>query len=410
MKRGFSPWHFFVLVFIIGIGLIFIAGILGGNINFSPRLQEIAAIPCCWNPVLNKCEICPVGCTDPDTGPNSFFTRDRAYYINSNGQQSSSPYDFCSGNNLSEYYCPTPIGNFAAMQKNCLELGSSYICDDGKCSSQNTCVDSDGINYTVKGNVTITYSQGGASNMIIYNDTCDATSNNLIEYFCLTPTSSAPSVNFVNCTQQFGQNYICDDGACVIPAETYLLVPIVYNVNGINFTDVFRGTNEPNLVKICANLVVGSICDVGSNIHLQVYEMFYNATLFGNVTQDTVSFISTTFPQGRFDKSFDQYGNYIILPTENMFPTNQYTINIYNSTGSVITNRTYGWQNGNITTIGPTIPAQHGFNFKIVAPRADLILNTILINQTISDGPRDGKCTSKSVNFVICLFSLVVKS
>ena len=84
---------------------------------------------------------------------------------------------------------------------------------------------------------------------------------------------------------------------------------------------------------------------------------------------------------------FDQYGNYIILPTKDMFPLNNYGILVFSSNGSMIARYDYNWQNSNITLAYLNVMGQHGFNFNIVASRSDHILNTILINQTVTDGP-----------------------
>ena len=143
-----------------------------------------------------------VYCDDNDGGNNLLVagvTNDSGALVN----------DVCYGGiyGIRENWCVN--GSSETDVFDCRGLGN-YTCDSGRCVSSNvtetnTCIDSDGINHFVVGNVS------GQSGGVPYfnNDSCGA-NGRLTEWYCL---GSNPLYQNYPCSD-YGSNYTCSGGVC----------------------------------------------------------------------------------------------------------------------------------------------------------------------------------------------------
>lgn len=129
-----------------------------------------------------------------DSDGNDVYTKGKvkAMAVTSNGKEERfSKTDFCNNNQVFEWTCNQNRFNFVAVD--CAEG-----CEDGACKKKNVCVDSDGNNKNVKGNVIF--------NGVPYYDKCLSDKKTVVEQICRAD-------NTRTAIQSTCEGY-CDDSAC----------------------------------------------------------------------------------------------------------------------------------------------------------------------------------------------------
>jgi len=104
---------------------------------------------------------------------------------------------------------------------------------------------------------------------------------------------------------------------------SYLLHPeINQSEDGVNYTTIYREVNLSwKNQTICENKTIGETCSVG-NIVLTISEI--------NYTKDVEESVTFQANAGTvFNKTFDNQGNYFVIPDSSIFPTNQVLIEVF---------------------------------------------------------------------------------
>jgi len=114
-----------------------------------------------------------------------------------------------SSTSAGDYRCTSPYGPCQGSGYSCsYHYGDNYVCEDGACveaSYPPTCIDTDGQDYTIKGNCTDING--------VYVDGCGSLTS-AQDYRCTSPYGLCQSTGR-SCTYWAGDNYVCEDGACV---------------------------------------------------------------------------------------------------------------------------------------------------------------------------------------------------
>lgn len=174
-------------------------------------------------------------CADTDGGQN-FFIKGNIYGNTSNNSYYET-WDACvSYVSVNERYCTGR--NPLSIVKNCQTLGN-YICTDGRCvvnQTNQTCADTDGLDYNVKGKVY------GAANGIPYEtwDYCYSTYQ-VSEWICngnipsnLPPFSCSQNCQDGKCVNWTNQSNTCTDSD---GGNNIYMYGIVHaTINGTNYT------------------------------------------------------------------------------------------------------------------------------------------------------------------------------
>ncbi|MDP3742445.1 MAG: hypothetical protein Q8R15_03960 [Candidatus Micrarchaeota archaeon] len=147
-------------------------------------------------------------CTDSDGGqtPGSRGT----VTVTPSVGRSVRSVDSCNGALVNEYYCTSSTA--PSESNTTLTCPTGRTCLNGRCilpTATYTCVDSDGVDSTVAGNVTITSSRGTTT---VRTDGCFS-GTAVFERTCSSPTVSSASTQTVYCPS--GQT--CAEGRCVAP-------------------------------------------------------------------------------------------------------------------------------------------------------------------------------------------------
>ena len=106
--------------------------------------------------------------------------------------------------------------------------------------------------------------------------------------------------------------------------ESYFLKFSFESQDGINNTDI-RVYRNGNLETVCEEKTIGETCTINSLI----------LTITNITKQGSDKTVSLTISTGSFNKIFDKNGNYITLPRKTNFPSANYIINLYNSSGTL---------------------------------------------------------------------------
>lgn len=136
----------------------------------------------------------------------------------------------CGGDNPLYVECKTTSGeDYTETGENvtcsaekgliCKNSDNSELCSDYKVrfycekkekkSTQEKCVDSDGgINLSEKGTASL-------SSFTNFKETDSCSYGKLLEYYCNETGAEEIEHLFYNCSEEFGSNYTCEDGACV---------------------------------------------------------------------------------------------------------------------------------------------------------------------------------------------------
>lgn len=146
----------------------------------------------------------PTSCSDSDNGKN--FKLKGTTQLIQNGAIIDEKTDKCvsQGKSVREYYCLN--NSLDTIKYNC---GLNNLCVDGACVPEYHCIDSeDGINISLKGTITLTYS---ITNELLgkFDDHClDA--QTLVEGYCSDATDTISKIN-ISCPNETK----CFEGACI---------------------------------------------------------------------------------------------------------------------------------------------------------------------------------------------------
>jgi len=152
---------------------------------------------------------CKGSCIDRD-GLDIFKESD-AYFAGESGSQLR---DTCEGlGAVSEAYCPDP---YLHPQRVTLSCPPNMYCDQGRCAEKSrTCTDSDGGDVPkIKGQVDITYLDGGAPYTTNYSDECVNGNRSVLERTC---GADSQLVSVQHYCDESGR---CEDGQCMPPRYT----------------------------------------------------------------------------------------------------------------------------------------------------------------------------------------------
>ncbi len=284
----------------------------------------------------------PYVCTDNDDGQD--FFEDSWVHVTLHGDETTNFIDHCiSDEILLEYYCTTPDASVASgVYQNCSNVGAGYGCSGGKCVpaeqvAQFHCTDTDGgYDAFTPGTVTVTRNDGVPP--VTYTDYC-LPNNVLVENICLGSGGSQYADSYqLNCSRL--GSHQCTQGKCLV-YESYIL--------GISFQEPneylgpVRVNDYTHHTYPCGlGMKVGDSCYIGRSI-LKLTN--FSGDFFAghqNYASAEIASIPSSSNQGVFNKLFDQFGNYIMLPTAEQFPMNNISIKIYNMSGQIIANYDYG--------------------------------------------------------------------
>ncbi|MEK6861142.1 MAG: hypothetical protein AABY07_04160, partial [Nanoarchaeota archaeon] len=137
-----------------------------------------------------------LACTDSDIGITEQRLRHyvKGYVETPNGTF----WDYCSGLVNYDYHCSIGSDTVNAFTTT---ITCPYQCTDGACIDQESCTDTDGINYNYKAEVKWSFTNGSSQ---VFTDYCDS-STRLSEQTC---TGSTPTQEYYNCPSG------CSNGAC----------------------------------------------------------------------------------------------------------------------------------------------------------------------------------------------------
>ena len=106
--------------------------------------------------------------------------------------------------------------------------------------------------------------------------------------------------------------------------ESYFLKFSFESQYGINSTDIHIYRNG-NFETACSEKTIGETCIINNLI----------ITITNITKQGSDKTVSLAINSGSFNKIFDKNGNYIVLPNKTNFPSTNYIINLYNSSGTL---------------------------------------------------------------------------